>query len=394
MRHPPPILKSQNQQCFVLQVASYHVSAGLAACQGGSSYLQPLLWEGNSALYSICNVIAVPVLATCWRTAPLSSNTHLKFLSELFIPIIFLWDGNVVVLALLLAQQLIPWRKRESGCYCTSPHSTEFLGNTGGLVSNRENQAPMLRNWTNGSEFSCRVTSHRLEISSALRRQRKERPWSHSWWSGPSPTPPPSAGGPCLWPSACCRTPGWHTSARISLSTRSIIMLNEFTLLVAQMNGSSLLDLASMATDDKVRQYWGPPSRNQLIHSQSKSLVPFGVEVGADGFGLLLGLTFGVRGELELDVGIRQAVGIHRDQIFAFTHWRGDKQKRERCEWGGPRMVFHSGADMLTAKLSHSDRKGYRKERSISTKEAKSAANGFGWMRAHNRAALKPHTGL
>lgn len=57
-----------------------------------------------------------------------------------------------------------------------------------------------------------------------------------------------------------------------------------------------------------------------MIHSQSKSLVPFGVEVGADGFGLLLGLTLGVRGELELDVGIGQAVGIHRDQIFAFSH--------------------------------------------------------------------------
>lgn len=57
-----------------------------------------------------------------------------------------------------------------------------------------------------------------------------------------------------------------------------------------------------------------------MIHSQIEGLVPSGVEVGADGFGLLLGLVFGVRGELELDVGVRQAVGIHRDQIFAFAH--------------------------------------------------------------------------
>lgn len=59
-----------------------------------------------------------------------------------------------------------------------------------------------------------------------------------------------------------------------------------------------------------------------MSDSQIKGLVPFGVEVGANGFGLLLGLIFGVWGELELDIGIRQAVGIHGDQIFAFTHWR------------------------------------------------------------------------
>lgn len=57
-----------------------------------------------------------------------------------------------------------------------------------------------------------------------------------------------------------------------------------------------------------------------MINSQSKGLVPFGVEVGADGFGLLLGLIFGVRGELELDIGVRQAIGVHGDQVSAFTH--------------------------------------------------------------------------
>lgn len=56
------------------------------------------------------------------------------------------------------------------------------------------------------------------------------------------------------------------------------------------------------------------------FYSQIKGLVPFGVEVGADGFGLLLGLVFGVRDELELDVGIRQAVGVHGDQVSAFAH--------------------------------------------------------------------------
>lgn len=86
------------------------------------------------------------------------------------------------------------------------------------------------------------------------------------------------------------------------------------------MNGGTLLDLKSMATDNTVRHYWLTVSRNQAIHSQIKGLVPSGIEVGADGFGLLLGLIFGVRGELELDIGVRQAIGIHRDQIFAFAH--------------------------------------------------------------------------
>lgn len=68
----------------------------------------------------------------------------------------------------------------------------------------------------------------------------------------------------------------------------------------------------------------------QAIHSQVKGLVPFGVEVGADGFGFLLGLIFGVWGEFQLDIWIRQAVGVHRDQVSAFTHWWRDKKKIER----------------------------------------------------------------
>lgn len=58
----------------------------------------------------------------------------------------------------------------------------------------------------------------------------------------------------------------------------------------------------------------------QVIDSQIKALIPFGVEVGADGFGLLLGLIFGVRRELELHIRVRQAVGVHGDQVSAFTH--------------------------------------------------------------------------
>lgn len=60
-------------------------------------------------------------------------------------------------------------------------------------------------------------------------------------------------------------------------------------------------------------------TRKQVIYSQVKGLVPFGVEVGADGFGLLLGLIFGVWDELELDIRIRQAVGVHWDQVSALT---------------------------------------------------------------------------
>lgn len=52
---------------------------------------------------------------------------------------------------------------------------------------------------------SVHITSHRLETSSALTRRKRGLPWSHSWWSGPSPTPPPTACGPYLSVSACCR---------------------------------------------------------------------------------------------------------------------------------------------------------------------------------------------
>lgn len=53
---------------------------------------------------------------------------------------------------------------------------------------------------------------------------------------------------------------------------------------------------------------------------QAEGLVPLGVEVGADGLGLLLGLVLGVRDELELDVGVGQTVGVHGNQVPAFTH--------------------------------------------------------------------------
>ena len=55
-------------------------------------------------------------------------------------------------------------------------------------------------------------------------------------------------------------------------------------------------------------------------YSQIKGLVPFGIEVGADCFGLLLGLIFGIWDELELHIWIRQAIGVHGDEVSAFTH--------------------------------------------------------------------------
>lgn len=56
------------------------------------------------------------------------------------------------------------------------------------------------------------------------------------------------------------------------------------------------------------------------LNSQCERLIPGGVEVGADGLGLLLGLILGVWDELELDVRVRRAVGVHGDQISTFAH--------------------------------------------------------------------------
>lgn len=56
-----------------------------------------------------------------------------------------------------------------------------------------------------------------------------------------------------------------------------------------------------------------------VFYSQIKALIPFGVEVGADGFGLLLGLIFGVWDELEFNIWIRQSIGVHGDQVSALA---------------------------------------------------------------------------
>lgn len=40
------------------------------------------------------------------------------------------------------------------------------------------------------------------------------------------------------------------------------------------------------------------------LHLQSEGLVPLGVERALDGPGLLLALTFGIRNQFQLDVGI------------------------------------------------------------------------------------------
>lgn len=64
--------------------------------------------------------------------------------------------------------------------------------------------------------------------------------------------------------------------------------------------------------------------------SQGERLVPAGVEGGTDGPGLLFGLIFGVRGELELDVGVWESIWVHRDQVPGFTHCREDKATKGR----------------------------------------------------------------
>lgn len=70
--------------------------------------------------------------STLWRRGTavnISANAHLEFLSELLVPVILLRDGNIVVLAFLLAQQLIPWRKsRERPLLPFSTHRTCHRG--------------------------------------------------------------------------------------------------------------------------------------------------------------------------------------------------------------------------------------------------------------------------
>lgn len=56
------------------------------------------------------------------------------------------------------------------------------------------------------------------------------------------------------------------------------------------------------------------------MYSQSERLVPFGVEAGADRFGLLLGLIFGIWYDLELHIWIRQPIGVHGNEVSGFSH--------------------------------------------------------------------------
>ena len=50
-----------------------------------------------------------------------------------------------------------------------------------------------------------RFTSHRLVTWWAQTRRMTEPPWSRSWWSGPSPTPPQTACGPYRSAWVCWR---------------------------------------------------------------------------------------------------------------------------------------------------------------------------------------------
>lgn len=56
---------------------------------------------------------------------------------------------------------------------------------------------------------------------------------------------------------------------------------------------------------------------------QSEGLVPHGVQATFDGLGLLLALTFGIRNQLELDVGVWQAIGVHGHQVLGLFDCRG-----------------------------------------------------------------------
>lgn len=56
---------------------------------------------------------------------------------------------------------------------------------------------------------------------------------------------------------------------------------------------------------------------------QSEGLIPHGVQATFDGLGLLLALTFGIRNQLELDVGVWQAIGVHGHQVLGLFDCRG-----------------------------------------------------------------------
>lgn len=56
------------------------------------------------------------------------------------------------------------------------------------------------------------LTIHPLLASGALRSRMTAIPWSHYGWSGPSPTPPPTDGGPYRTPSdGWGKRKGWST---------------------------------------------------------------------------------------------------------------------------------------------------------------------------------------
>lgn len=52
---------------------------------------------------------------------------------------------------------------------------------------------------------SWHLTIHQPLASVAPRSQRRGIPWSHSYWSNPSPRPPLTDGGPCHFLLGCCK---------------------------------------------------------------------------------------------------------------------------------------------------------------------------------------------
>jgi len=92
----------------------------------------------------------------------------------------------------------------------------------------------------------------------------------------------------------------------------------------------------------------GASKLEERSDSQREALVPGGVEAASDGLGLLLALTLWIWDELELDVGVRQAVGVHGNQVPGLFDC---DNKKKASEIYGVRSV----SIIANATLKHKD---------------------------------------
>lgn len=58
------------------------------------------------------------------------------------------------------------------------------------------------------------------------------------------------------------------------------------------------------------------------IYSQDKAFIPHRVQSGTNSLGFLLAVALGVWNKFELDVGVRQPVRVHGNQIPGFTYYK------------------------------------------------------------------------